>query len=398
MQRDVQPAAQPVAKPGRKFASDPEAIIRDEQTLLAGAVQRLRDTTGCDLAAAWALRADGTPYVSAAVFEGPPPMTPDRQAFDAAAGLSQATELVPGKAPRALTRRLAGYRSAAAAPVACGDGAVGAVLLLAVQEARSLRPRTLGTLESAVRRLAGPLAAAQAARRLAELDAELRRLDRLSTLGSLAAEIAHEVRNPLVSVKTFLQLLPERRDDPEFATAFLGVASEELQRVERLLDLVIEYPRGRHAEKASASPAEALESVSELLQHLSHAKGVRIESEAAPGLPNVAVGEDALRQLLLNLALNAVAVTPDGGRVQLVARGMGLGVELCVTDEGPGVPEEERTRVFELFHSTRPGSHGGLGLAISRRIAEEAGGHIAIEDAPAGGALFLVRLPVAAEE
>ena len=125
---------------------------------------------------------------------------------------------------------------------------------------------------------------------------------------------------------------------------------------------------------------------------------MRLESEAAPGLPNVAVGDDGLRQLLLNLALNAVAVTPDGGRVQLVARGMGLGVELCILDEGPGVPEAERARVFDLFHSTRPGSHGGLGLAISHRIVEEAGGHIAIEDAPGGGALFRVWLPVAAEE
>ena len=397
MQRDVQPAAQPAARPSHRLASDPEAIIRDEQTLLSGAVQRLRDTTGCDLAAAWALRADGTPYVSAAVFEGPPPITPDRQAFAAAAGLERATELLPGKAPRALTKRLGGYRAAAAAPVACGDAAAHAVLLLAVKEARSLRPRSLGALDGAARRLAGPLAAAQAARRLAGLDAELRRLDRLSTLGALAAEIAHEVRNPLVSVKTFLQLLPERRDDPEFATAFLSVASEELQRVERLLDLVIEYPR-RRAEKESAAPAEALGSVSELLRHLSHARGVRLESEAAPGLPNVAVGDDGLRQLLLNLALNAVTVTPDGGRVKLVARGMGLGVELCILDQGPGVPEAERTRVFDLFHSTRPGSHGGLGLAISHRIVEEAGGHIAIEDAPGGGALFRVWLPVAPEE
>jgi signal transduction histidine kinase len=397
MQRDVEPAVQPAARPGERLASDPEAIIRDEQTLLSGAVQRLRETTGCDLAAAWALRANGAPYVSAAAFEGPPPVTPDRRAFAAAAALPQAAELVPGKTPRSLMRRLSGYRAAAAAPVPSRDGPVQAVLLLAVQEIRSLRPRSVAMLEAAARRLAGPLAAAQAARRLAGLDAELRRLDRLSTLGSLAAEIAHEVRNPLVSVKTFLQLLPERRDDPEFATAFLDVASEELQRVERLLDLVLEYPRQR-AEKASAPPAEALESVSELLQHLSHAHGVRLESEAAPGLPNVAVGDDALRQLLLNLALNAVAATPDGGRVQLVARGMGAGVELCIVDEGPGVPEAERLRVFELFHSTRPGSHGGLGLAISRRLVEEAGGHITIEDAPTGGALFRVWLPVAQAE
>lgn len=396
MQRDVEPAAQPAARPSRRLARDPEALIRDEQTLLSCAVQRLRETTGCDLAAAWALRADGTPYVAAATFEGPPPITPDQSAFAAAAALAQATELVPGKAPRALTKRLAGYGAAAAAAVGRGDGAAHAVLLLATHQARSLRPRSLGALEAATRRLEGPLAAAQAARRLAGLDAELRRLDRLSTLGSLAAEIAHEVRNPLVSVKTFLQLLPERLHDPEFATAFLGVASEELQRVERLLDLVIQYPR-RRAEKASASPAAALESVCELLRHLSHARGVKLESKTAPGLPNAAVGDDGLRQLLLNLALNAVAVTPEGGRVRLAARAAELGVELCIADEGPGVAEAERTRVFELFHSTRPGSHGGLGLAITRRIVEDAGGRIAIEDAPAGGALFRVWLPAAAD-
>ena len=105
-----------------------------------------------------------------------------------------------------------------------------------------------------------------------------------------------------------------------------------------------------------------------------------------------------IRQALLNLMLNGIQAMPDGGTLRVSAGFDAKELAITVSDEGPGVPEAERTRVFELFHSTRPGSHGGLGLAISHRIVEEAGGHIAIEDAPGGGALFRVWLPVAADE
>ncbi len=368
-----------------------DAVLRDAQSLLGGVVQRLWDGLGCESVVAWAQREDGEPYIAAAAFEGAPPAAPDAETYAAAATLSAATDLTGPDAPPTLAP-LARSRGAAAAPIAPGEGGPLAVLLLTAREAGPLRPRVLGLLDATARRVAGPLAASRAVTRLRRLDGEVRRLDRLASLGTLAAEIAHEVRNPLVSVKTFLQLLPERRDDPEFTTRFLEVASEELQRMERLLELVIDYPRVREQE-ARASAATALATVEELLGHLTRGRGIELEVKRGARLPDAALSEDALRQALLNLALNAIEATPDGGSVRLSGARVRGGVELRVADQGPGIPEEECDRVFEPFHSTRPGGHGGIGLAVTRRIIEEAGGTIQIGKATDGGAEFRVWLP-----
>lgn len=372
-------------------APSPDGFLRDEQTLLAAAVERLRDTTGMDLASAWSLRGGDEPYMAAAAFEGEPPGSPDATAWAEVASWSGAREV---QAPSSLVKVFPGRRAIAAVPVTKAGAAPVAVLCLAVTRSGPIRPRVLAMLDSAARRLATPLSAARAARRLTELDTHIRQLDRLAALGTVAAEVAHEVRNPLVSVKTFLQLLPERRDDPEFLTGFLEVASDELARVERLLAALISYP-GTPAQEESADPGVAIEHVAELLRHLAQTRAITLAVEKPEALPEVAIDGDALRQVILNLAMNAIEMTPDHGRVTLAAQATAAGVVLCVSDTGPGVPESERQRIFEAFHTTRCGDRGGLGLSISRRIVDDAGGTLGVEDAPGSGALFRVALPAA---
>lgn len=116
--------------------------------------------------------------------------------------------------------------------------------------------------------------------------------------------------------------------------------------------------------------------------------------EAPPELPATTLAGDALRQVLLNLAINALEATPRGGDVRLSARALGHALEVSVADRGPGVPPELRARVFEPFFSTKPERPGGLGLGISRRVVEEAGGTLSVVDRPGGGAVFRARLPV----
>jgi signal transduction histidine kinase len=372
----------------RAAAADP---LRDGQALLAAAVQQLREATGCELAAALARAADGRPAVAAAAYEGPPPDAPAEEIFRAAAALAGPCDLAE-QANGELLALVRPRRAGAAAPVLRADGEPLAVLLVASPRAEPARPRTLALLGAAARRLAAPLAAAEAGARLARIDMEVRQIDRLATLGALAAELAHELRGPLVAVKTFLELLAERPGDPELREGFLSVARAEIARAERLLALVGEQPRERPA-PARAALAPAAEAVAALVRHLPRAGEVVVETRLDPDLPEVAVGADALRQLLLNLALNAVDASPPGGRVCLAARRAEGGVELRVSDEGAGIPAEERARIFEPFHSTRAEGHAGLGLAICGRIVEEARGRIEVEDAPGRGAVFRVRLP-----
>jgi signal transduction histidine kinase len=390
------------------------------QTLLADAVQRLRNATFAEFVVAWALGPDATPYVAAAAFAGADcPAEPDSDAFALAAGLSGAADLGHRNVDPELRDLARSFQFHAAVPVTSSGGAVLAVLLLRAPDLEPVRdtrrqqktplvpPRLLAQLDRAARSLSGPLTAALAAGRLHMLDDRVRHLDRLAGLGQLTAEIAHEVRNPLVSMKTFLQLLPERTADPEFLNQFCDVVGDELARLERLLDTLIDCGsptpgegQGSEAGDATEPAGEsaqlgvAIESVSRLLEHRANLRGVLLETTALSDLPRVRIAPDRLRQVILNLSMNAIDASPRGETVTLEGRSARSGVELVVTDAGPGIPDELLDRIFEPFFSTRPEHPGGLGLAISRRIVEDAGGEINVETLPERGARFRIFLPV----
>ena len=378
----------------RRAAAPATTPRRDAQSLLAASVARLRERTHCEIALAWTLGEDGLPAVAAASTDGAPPLAPTAVEFEAAIRLPGACALLASESNPTLRGLAARHGLAAAAPVTSADGRVLAVLLTGAPDAAAAaRPRELAALTAAARRLALPLAAAEAERRLAKLDTDLRQLDRFGALGRLTQEMAHEVRNPLVSVKTFLQLLPERRHDPDFMTRFLGVVSGELDRTLRLLELVIDYPRPALAPEQPARVAATIEAALELLQPYARQRGVSLGAPSEDATPSVALGEDGLRQVLLNLLLNAIDATPRGAAVSIATRALPGAVELIVSDAGSGVAPDLRERVFEPFFTTRGAHHGGIGLAIARGLVEQAGGRIRVRAASGGGAAFVVVLP-----
>jgi signal transduction histidine kinase len=348
-------------------------------------VQEISDATAV---VAWTLRKTGEPYVAAAAFTGDPPVNPDAADFRNISTLPGVTRLDGSSDLIALGRR---HRLSVAVPIPSEFGDAVAVLLLGPE---TLRPRILGQLKREAHRLQAPIATALAITRVERLDRDVRQLNRLASLGALSSEIAHEIRNPLVSMKTFLQLLPERWGDPEFSDSFLALVADELRRMERLLDVVIEYarPDGETADHRPADVSAAIDVNLSLLDHRARKREVKLESKIPDDLPAVALSEDRLRQVLLNLLLNAIDVTSPGGRVVLSAKRVGDSVELIVSDQGPGVPAELRSEIFEPFFSTRTDNPGGLGLAITRQIIREAGGEIRVGDRDAGGAEFAVRL------
>jgi signal transduction histidine kinase len=367
------------------------AATRDLQTLLSAVVQRVQKISDVTTVVAWTLRETGEPYVAAAAFSGDPPVTPDASDFRCLAKLPGVTRLDDSSDLIAIGRR---HCLSVAVPISSEFGEAVAVLLLGPE---TPRPRILGQLKREAHRLQAPIATALAVARIERADRDVHQLNRLASLGALSTEIAHEIRNPLVSMKTFLQLLPERWGDPEFSDSFLALVADELRRMERLLDVIIETarPDGETADHRPADVSATIDANLALLDHRARKRDVRLESKIPGDLPAVTLGEDQLRQVLLNLLLNAIDATFPGGRVVLSAKRVGDSVDIIVSDEGPGVPTKLQSEIFEPFFSTRSDNAGGLGLAITRRIIQDAGGEIRVSDRDAGGAEFAVRLAAA---
>ena len=363
--------------------------------MLGRVVAALAETTGAERVAAWARDESGALRVLAARVEGAQLLPPNEAAWAALDALAGPADLgASGSA--ALEALAAEHGFAAAAPLRAGTGALLAVLLVGSSKDRpgTVRPRVLAALGNGAARSLASAAAAQAAQRLARLDAEVQALDRLAAVGGLLAEIVHEIRNPLVSIKTFLHLLGE--EDGASGGEFREVAIDELRRIERLLEVVMQHARPPAPQSADAigEIEPALRSVAQLATLRAAARGVTVELALAEDLPPASMSPDALRQVLLNLALNAIEASEAGGTVRLLAAPCESGVAIAVEDEGPGVPDALRARLFEPFFSTKSRA-GGLGLAITRRLVEEAGGAIEIQDRTPRGARFRVTLPLA---
>jgi PAS domain S-box-containing protein len=234
--------------------------------------------------------------------------------------------------------------------------------------------------------------------RLKALEEDKRRADRLSGLGALATGIAHEIRNPLVAIKTFAELLPERADDQEFRSTFAKVAVKEIHRIEQLLG------RLRALAVPTAFPLRPLDVQVPLAETLDLLRGEadrrrgRFVVESEHDLPPVLGEPDQLKQLFLNLFLNGLEAMTAGGTLTVTVRAdrerpdRGL-LTVRVTDTGPGVPREDLGRIFEPFFTTKS-SGTGLGLAICRSIADAHRAALWAESGPAGlGTTLVLQLP-----
>jgi signal transduction histidine kinase len=378
-----------------------EGVGSEGQTLLARALLRLARQDGVEATVAWAHTPGEEPKVLAAQpVHAADRVHPTPELYEALGGLDRVQRLTDGGLGVELTA-LAARGVSAVAPVKGLGAAPAAVLLLYAKRAgRPLRPRTIAVLGEVATGLSHSMSTNLALDRIGRLDAAVQRLDRLAALGALVSEIVHEIRNPLVSVKTFLQLLPERLDDPEFHRDFRGVVGEEVERLERMLDDLLRHarPRSKPEFGEGARLADVAGTTLQLLTYRCRERGVELETRIQPDLPELGLSEDALRQLLLNLLLNATQVTPEGGHIVLFAGwspNEANHLELRVDDEGPGIDSSLGDRIFEPFWTTRSEGVGGLGLAICKRIVDEAGGTIDVSNRRKGGASFRVDLPIA---
>jgi signal transduction histidine kinase len=222
--------------------------------------------------------------------------------------------------------------------------------------------------------------------------------ERASYVGLLASGLAHEIRNPLNAMNLNLQMLDEElRDCPELPHAefeeLVDSSKQEIKRLEQLVNNFLAYAR---PSPARFEPHDLNGLVHDLVRFLEgdfRQKGVAIETDLEPLLPRVELDEPQIKQALMNLLVNAGQVLKGGGMVEIRTRaGVGGEVVLEVVDNGPGIPEGDRDRVFEIFFSKRGGGTG-LGLPIAKQIVERHEGKIELETEVGRGTTFRVRLP-----
>jgi signal transduction histidine kinase len=221
----------------------------------------------------------------------------------------------------------------------------------------------------------------------------LKKAERLSAAGQLAAGLAHEIRNPLASISGAAGILARGNAPPENVEACLEIIDKESQRLNRLLTSFLEFARPRPPRFQRLEPAALLDSVVALAMHNDGASGVRLSREIQAPLPELDGDPEQLKQVLLNLVINAMQASPEGGRVRLLAESAGgrLGISVC--DEGPGAPPEVLEHIFEPFFTTKK-KGTGLGLAVAAGIVHQHGGSLTASNNPRGGMTFRMELPL----
>jgi len=229
----------------------------------------------------------------------------------------------------------------------------------------------------------------------------MRRADRLASLGTLIASLAHEIRNPLVSIKTFTQLLPERLEDEEFRNYFLKIASGEIDRLTTLINELLGFARPSEPNLQGEDVNALIDKMEFLIATEARKKNIAISKYYASNLPPVMVDPEQIKQVLLNILLNAIQAIADGGKIWVETRVVQVTheetserfVQIEVRDSGVGIPKENLERVFDPFFSTRPDG-SGLGLAISHQIIHEHGGFIDLDSEVGKGTSFRIHLPL----
>ncbi|MGH7893474.1 MAG: two-component system sensor histidine kinase NtrB [Candidatus Binatia bacterium] len=218
----------------------------------------------------------------------------------------------------------------------------------------------------------------------------LQRADRLSALGTLAAGVAHEIRNPLVSVRTFIQLLPERVDDEEFRTSFRELALKEIERICELITDLLAFSRPSPADREPGDLNEIASQIVRLLEPEARKRDVTMTPDFTARVPIVLVHEAQVKQVLMNVVLNAIQACPGHGTVTVATRAAGNGDCIVeVTDTGLGMTSEQRDHIFDPFFTTKDNG-SGLGLYIAHRIVADHGGAIDAQPREGGGTIFTI--------
>jgi len=232
-------------------------------------------------------------------------------------------------------------------------------------------------------------------RALLEAEEQLQRANRLSALGELSAGMAHEIRNPLASIKGSAEILADKFKPQDKEYEFAQIMVKEVERLNRVITEFLDFARPKPTEVQECSLDEVLKSVLVLTQKEMERNRVRLVARMDSHLPHVRVDPEPMKQVFLNLIINAIQAMPKGGELR-VSTAVENGRIVCsIGDTGAGIPERIRHKIFDPFFTTKPRGTG-LGLSIAHKIVHRVGGEIRFESKENEGTVFHLILPLEA--
>ena len=230
-------------------------------------------------------------------------------------------------------------------------------------------------------------------RELSRLREEVAANQHLAAVGRLAGSVAHEVRNPLSALRGLVQFLAKGQPEGTRQAQCAHTAVAEVDRLERVVSGLLDYTRPRPPRLIPLDLSESINGTIRLLADEPRAQGVEIDYREPSRLPKVSADPDQVRQILMNLILNALEANDGQGAVTVTAEAGSSQVTVRVADQGSGLPPGQEEEIFDPFFSTKERGTG-LGLAIASRLATGLGGRLSAANAPSGGAVFTLTLPL----
>jgi signal transduction histidine kinase len=234
---------------------------------------------------------------------------------------------------------------------------------------------------------------------LKRTQAQLVQSTKLAAIGELAANIAHEINNPLTTVLGFASFLSERMPPADPMREELGLIQEEASRARDIVRDLLQFSRQRDFSPEAADVNTVLEQVIGMVRRQGALNAITVAERYAKDLPAVELDVSRMKQVFLNIINNAVYVMPNGGSLTIRTAASNGGVRISIQDTGPGIAPEHRDRIFDPFFTTKPEVSGtGLGLSVSLGIVQSHGGTIEVETEVGRGTTFTVALPVRLED
>jgi len=314
-----------------------------------------------------------------------------------------------GEPDRAFAARL-GAPAFAVAPLSARGRTIGALLADNAITGRDIQPEDLEMLQllaaTASIAIDNSRLYAELASRLSHLEAAqdearrsqraVARAERLSAIGEMAATVAHDIRNPLVAIGGFARLLLADTPDGDARRAPLEVIVEEVNRLEGIVNKVLDDAKPVSPAGRAVQVNRLLEEAVKLLDHELSDGRIVVRLQLDPGVPAIDADSDRLFEIVLNIVRNAIEAMPDGGTLTIATLPLSDRVEIRFGDTGSGVPDSIRERIFSPFFTTKPDG-SGLGLSVARQVVFEHGGSIGVDSVPGSGSTFTVTLPTRIE-